>query len=133
MPSNESVTVGCKLPHGFMLQLRDPKFPEVVLEERRLSGTMTDIKPFVKEDSVSFTKVDADFWATWEAWAKQNKFAPFVNGYIFAGKNAENARAEGKEKAKLMTGLEQLRPKDESDSRMAEFRAAKLDKFSEEA
>jgi hypothetical protein len=127
MSRTDTVVVGCKLPHGLTLQLRDEH--QQVIAERTLKGVMTDVKPFILQDSVSYNTIDEEFWMAWQDWAEKNKFAPFINGYVFAHSTAASVKAEAKEKAKHFTGQERLRPEDKTDTRLAEFRKAGLKKL----
>lgn len=122
--STANVIVGNKLTHPILLQLRNED--NEVIEEHALRGIMRDVKPFVTRDAVSLTPVPEDFWEAWAAWAEKNKFDPFVKGFIFANHTPASAKAEGREKANMRVGTEQLRPDDKNDPRTAEFRAAKL-------
>jgi hypothetical protein len=102
------IFVGCKIPSGILLQLRDEANPSVILQSQPLQGSAMDMQPFVREDGIGLTEVDSDFWDRWAAWALSNKYAPFVNGFIFAAAKQPDVRAEAKERIKELTKLEGL-------------------------
>lgn len=129
--NKETVVVGCKIPSGLCLQLRDRENPGIVIAEQKVKGSAIDMKPYVREFGIGLTRVDKEFWDAWASWAKENKYKPFIEGHVFAHEDREYVEAEGEEKLKLKTSLEALDPNDKNDSRMNEFRAAKLNKFDE--
>ena len=122
---SKTLFVGCKIPSGMLLQLRDPQHPNVVLEERALEGSSSPMQPYVKPQGLGITEVEESFWSAWSAWAKKEQYAPFVNGQIFAGATHAEVYAQAKDKIKLYTGLEALDVTG-TDARLGEFRAAGL-------
>jgi hypothetical protein len=128
---SKTCIVACKIPSGLTIDLRHPDDPLKIVQKVSLEGYAIDMKPFVKEDGVGLTVVDEDFWNAWEKWAMENNYAPYVAGLIFAAASDRNVKAEAKEKAKELSGLERLdMPSDprqtSNDPRLAEFRSASL-------
>jgi hypothetical protein len=105
----KTVIVGCKIPTGLTLQLRDERDAHIVKAEVRLQGTMVDVAPYQRESAVGLTTIDGEFWEAWVAWATKNQYEPFVKGFIFASDKEVNVKAEAKEKVDEMTMLERLR------------------------
>lgn len=124
---SRNIFVGCKIPTGLMLQLRNPEGQ--VIQEVALAGAMRQGDPLqpapntLKENGIGLTTVDADFWAEWEKWASANRFAPYINGFIFAAEKESSVVAEAKEKIKEKTRLEGL-DFEGDDPRTAEFKKA---------
>lgn len=124
-----TVLVGCKIPTGLLVRTYDKDNPTVVLDEFKLNGAAMDKEPFVREGGVGITRVPADKWERFEAWARENKYKPFVNGFVFAATDADSVLAEAAEKAKERTMLEGLDVSPSAnDPRMKEFSAAPSDK-----
>lgn len=122
-PTTDVVYVGCKLPHGLVLELVQPgkdwnpmpRGDRVTLKGAnnvRDPGLMGGSQP---EHPFSLTAVNRSFW---EQWLKANSELAFVkNGQIFAVDErgtASNAKSRAKDMAKermpLKTGLEALNP-----------------------
>ncbi len=131
----KTVIVASKLATPLLLQLRQ-EHPEPalrsVVKEVAIKGFKIDLPPYTLENGVGLTEVDAEFWEEWEKWALANQYAPYMNGMIFAASSAPSVKAEAKEKADEMSGLEGLKvPLKEgeampSDPRLAEFGGAGL-------
>ena len=95
------VVVGCKLPHGVILE--HPMDPTKKVE---LAGKN---KALIVGADYASTEVDADFW---EQWAAVNKEFPAVNsGAIFVAKSAADIVAVARENADRKTGFEAMDPK----------------------
>jgi hypothetical protein len=109
---SKTVMVGCKIPTGLLLQLRSPEDNHVVLAEKAIQGCAVDMQPYVREDAIGLTEVDAEFWEAWSLWAQANKYAPYTKGFIFAAVKAADVRAEAKDRLKEKTGLEALNQDD---------------------
>lgn len=95
-----NVIIGCKLPHGIVL-------------EHPLDSTKTKVikglnREIVVGSGYGTTEVDIDFWEQWVAVNKE--FVPFKNGSIFVAKNKESITAVAKEYEKVKTGLEPIDP-----------------------
>lgn len=93
----ETVVIGCKLPHGLVLEHNGVK---VVLAGGNAS-------PLVGGNT-GYTIIDKDLW---EAWEKDHKaFNPYANGAIFVAKNMESAQKIAENRSKLDTGLAPIEP-----------------------
>lgn len=133
------VTVACKLPNGLILRLFEmaPEQELVmgggvreVMKAHDL-GTRVEINgntpPFGQAlldsqgEPISTargfaltTNVDADFW---DEWLHQNEGSDIVKrGLIFAHARTADVRAEAREKEKVWTGLEPMRPATPTDT-----------------
>lgn len=93
-----TVSIGCKLPHGIILQ--HPMDPNNKVELRGKN------KVTIIGADYAVTQVDAEFWESWVAVNKE--FAPFLSGAIFVGKNEAAVADTAKELAKTKTGFEQM-------------------------
>ncbi len=95
------VIVGCKLPHGLILE--HPMDPTVKVE---LAGKN---KALILGADYASTEVDSDFW---EQWAAVNKEFPAVkSGAIFVAKSSADVAAVARENADRKTGFEAMDPK----------------------
>ena len=93
------VVVGCKLPHGLILE-----HPMDVSKKVELAGLN---KAIIIGAEYASTEVDADFW---DQWAAIHKDHPAIkSGAIFVAKNAAEIVAVAAEHAKEETGLEPMR------------------------
>lgn len=92
-----TVTVGCKLPHGLIIEVGNVA---VTLKGKNSSNVIGGYG--LTED------VDRDFFEKWLAANKDS--AAVKNNLIFAQERATNARAEAKEKAKVKNGFEGIDP-----------------------
>lgn len=112
--SSDVVMIGCKLPHGYTLEIikvgnllqPSPKGKRYVL--KGANSLRTDRRAAQGEFPYAVTPVPRDFW---EAWLKHNEnhtLEPVVKGFIFAARDADRARAEGKERQGEKTGLEAI-------------------------
>ena len=111
-----TVTVGCKLPHGLVLEIvevgksdgKEMLNPAPVGKRVTLAGANSlhtgILMPATLQ--IAYTAVDADFWA---AWLKKNSDLAFVkNGMVFAAEKPADAQAMGREHAKEKSGFEGL-------------------------
>lgn len=93
----ETVTVGCKLPHGLIMELGEKKITINGLNTSKIIGGHG-----ITEN------VDKAFF---DAWMEKNKELSFVKGgFLFAHTKPVNTEAEAKDRAKNETGLEPLDP-----------------------
>lgn len=109
-PSNQTnstttVTVCCKLPNGFLIELGkrgDPDYIAVGLKgisHMRVKGAQWGITEGVRRD-------------VWDRWRTEKKDFKFIrDGFIFAQEDRKDAEAAAKAMAGLKTGLESLMPK----------------------
>ena len=125
--SGETVTVGCKLPHGLILRI----FNMIEVDEPVMGGGSRKV-PTARERAERVTingcahmqnkapnapissgfalthGVNKDFW---DLWLTQNKDSDMVrNGLIFAQGKPADTEAEAKEKELVRSGLERLDP-----------------------
>lgn len=138
--SAETVTVACKLPHGFKMRL----FRAEDVDREMFGGGYRTFKEYrTIPDSPSYTlngfardikvspehTIVAGFGLThgipkdfYEEWMRQNKDARFVKeGLIFAYASEAKTIAESREKASLRCGMEPLDP----DNLPAQFKGVK--------
>ena len=136
--STTFVYVGCKLPHGLILQLFDREPPPAHLSNGlpnpesinwRPTGPRIELKGAnsIRDDyslrnvmrvqyPFAVTPVPKDFW---DKWYERNKDLAFIrNGQVFALDREREVIAEGKVRESETTGLEALRPDIENDPRM---------------
>lgn len=109
MARNEkTVLVGCRLPHGIILE-----HPLNPLDRVQLKGLNEIV---IIGQTHGTTHVDADFM---EQWLLVNKeFGPLKSGAIFVAKNDGDLLAKAVENAKARTGFEPMRT-DGKDERAA--------------
>lgn len=104
--STTTVTVCCKYPNGFTMELGnrdDPEYRTYTLRgisHMRIAGAEWGITEGIPKD----------FWEAWKTAKKDFKF--IKGGFIFAQDKAIDAKAAAKEMAGVKTGLERLKPKD---------------------
>lgn len=97
MSKEKTVTIGCKLPNGLLLEVDNKS---VLIDGANSSQV-------VGGHGITYN-VDADLW---QAWLKQNADRDVVkNGFVFAHGKAANAKAEAKEKTDTKTGQEPIVP-----------------------
>ncbi len=111
----EMVQVGCRLPHGLVMELikpgpmrrPSPRGTRVTLKGANSVLTGRDnFNPIVS--SFGVTAVEKDFA---EAWFKANEDADFIkSGAVFRVKTENDAKAAMREREKDTTGLEPLNP-----------------------
>src|SRR5438093_12261515 len=104
-----TVTVGCKLPNGLILELSDNSG-----STKKVHIKGANASELVGGHGITHD-VDKEFM---DAWMAKNKDLSFVkNGFLFVHGKADSAVAEAKEKAKEKTGAEPLpRMKDGSSN-----------------
>lgn len=92
-----TLTIGCKLPNGIILEMGDKKVT--------LAGANSSV--LIGGHGIT-ENVDQAFF---EAWIAQNKDLQFVKaGHLFAHEKASNTAAQAKDRAGEKTGLEPLNP-----------------------
>jgi len=93
-----TVTIGCKLPHGIVIE--HPADPAKAVTLNGLNKTV------IIGATYATTEVDGDFW---DAWKNANKGSPFLeSGAVFEGKTAADLAAVARETAKQPTGFEPM-------------------------
>ncbi|GAN63183.1 hypothetical protein AA0313_0890 [Acetobacter indonesiensis NRIC 0313] len=91
-----TVTIGCKLPNGLVLQLGQTR--------HELAG----IRASAVIGGYGLTTIPAEFWS---AWSRQYAaYPPLMQGLIFAQPTVEKASTQAREQAGLQTGMEPLNP-----------------------
>lgn len=100
MAQGQKVLVGCRLPNGLILKVKEGE-KETIVTVKGLNKTAILGAPYVT------TEVDAEFW---EAWKKlYPTYGPLKNGAIFEARTVDQAEYKGKKEfAKEPTGLESL-------------------------
>ena len=89
-----TVLVGCKLPHGIVIEYKGKSVTLDGLNKSSIIGA----------DHMA-TSVDEGFW---NGWLSENKeFAPVKSGAIFSAGNEQNLKAKAKEAKDIKTGFEQ--------------------------
>lgn len=102
MADLKEVLVGCKLPHGIILEV---PHPDGEIETVELNGLN---KVLIVGSTFGATEVDAAFW---EAWILKNAESDLVkSGSVFVAKDLRSLKAIGDENAKRETGFEPLDP-----------------------
>lgn len=116
MASVETITVGCKLPHGLQIplgSLEDTTVDGKQVKMFRPNGRHITLNGYHAKEASAFgvgitDGVDA---AEFRAWAeKHREFAPLARGLIFEVKRPSDAPAAAKERADLKSGFEGLDP-----------------------
>lgn len=98
--STETIVLGCKLPHGIILELPNRKGKRYTLRGTNAARIVGGygITPGIPK---SF----------WDEWLTLNGDHPAVrNGSVFPEKNVERAEAKAKEMRRVRTGLEPIDP-----------------------
>ncbi|NUF09793.1 hypothetical protein [Snodgrassella sp. ESL0324] len=95
--SNDTVTIGCKIANGLLLQVDDKTV--------KINGFNTS--NVIGGHGIT-ENVPADFW---QAWLARNKDRDITkNGLIFAHSNTKDTTAEAKEKRKTKSSTEPISP-----------------------
>ncbi len=92
------VLVGCKLPHGLMLE--HPDNPDIKIELKGLNKIAFIGAPYAT------TMVPADFWSAWMAEHYENK--ALKSGAIFVGSDMESLTDTSKDFENVKTGFEKM-------------------------
>lgn len=139
--ATEQVLIGCKLPHGLIMEVVDPGMmtnaegrPIQGLHPKPHSGKRVILKganslrtnPNAAQGVFPYavTQVDKDLW---DAWIARHKDEPMVkNGFVFVAKSEKDAQAMGKERATERTGLEALSLDVDSKGKSVDPRLAAL-------
>lgn len=103
--STTTVTVCCKYPNGFLMQLGNRD--DANYEEQGLKG-ISHMRVIGAQWGIT-EGVSKDFWERWKAAKKDFKF--IKGGFIFAQDKAADAKAAANAAGDMKTGLERLQPK----------------------
>lgn len=99
-----TVTVGCRLPNGIILELNNGR--KVTLNGQNSAQARSPIILLTEEDC-GYTEVDAEFFAEWKSQVGPD-FAPLSSMAIFEAKNQRDAEAVQREVKKEKTGHEPM-------------------------
>lgn len=92
------VIIGCRLPHGLVLQHKGVKVTLDGMNKSQIIGA-----------NHITTEVDADFWEAWKAEHTKGKgFQPLKTNAIFEAGGVREAQDKAKELTKEKTGFERL-------------------------
>jgi hypothetical protein len=118
--AKDFVLIGCKLPHGIMLELITEPPKDRTLQNRNPAPTgprvtlkgsntlRTDRRMSQAQHLYATTRVPKEFWDAWIA-RPGNKELPFVkNGLVFVATSEADAKALMREHKDLRTGFEPL-------------------------
>jgi hypothetical protein len=115
-----TVTVMCKLPWGFILQLEeerqdtDPQsrkeFKAWHRKGEQITITGANYGHIGKRGVAGFgiTEVDAEIWEQWKT--QKAGWAPLEQKFVFASQSSDKAEGQAKEQRSMKTGLEPLDP-----------------------
>lgn len=112
--TKKTVFVGCKLPHGLYLDLRDEQGN--IIARHKLPGCSNFTLPNPNRKFMGAPTVHGDTLteipgAHWEAWLKKNKNHPAIrSGAIYAAANQADATARAKEHQGDNVGFDRLNP-----------------------
>lgn len=101
-----TVTIGCRLPCGLIIDLGDNKTPSVELAGQRQAQERSKIITLSNED-YGTTEVDASLWEAFKARVGPD-FAPIKSGAVFEAKTEKEAKAVHKDLKAKKTGHEPL-------------------------
>jgi len=104
LASGAVVTVGCKLPHGLLMEMGKRGNEDYKAVQLRGCQSSRIVGGF------GMTEVSEEFMT---AWLKKYSKAPFVKkGMVFIMPDAASAADVAKERSEIKTGFERLNPKD---------------------
>jgi hypothetical protein len=96
--AKEKVIIGCRLPHGLVLEhplQKDVKATLAGVHSSKIIGATFVI-----------TEVDSELWELWKS--THATFQPLTSGAIFEARNESEAAGKGKEMKKEKTGFEPM-------------------------
>lgn len=92
-----NITIGCRLPHGIVLEVGDK-----LVNIKGLNSSM-----IIGADHFA-NEVDASFW---KAWSEANADSRLLSsGALFSASNEKEAKAKAKDLKSVKTGLEPVDP-----------------------
>ena len=110
----EMVTVGCRAPNGLILRVGLKSVDGNIVDMGKTQRVYGPTNRIIAADGGTIfsghgiTDIPKDFW---DAWIKENKDTAIVKeGFIFAQPKEASTRAEAKDKATNMIGLEPYNP-----------------------
>ena len=98
MVTAKTVLIGCKLPHGLILD-----HPLDVSKKVELAGLN---KAIIIGADCATTTVDGEFWETWKTVHKDHP--AIKSGAIFEARTTEEVKAKAKELKEEKTGFEAM-------------------------
>lgn len=98
MATAKTVLIGCKLPHGLILD-----HPLDVSKKVELAGLN---KAVIIGADCATTPVDGEFWETWKTVHKDHP--AIKSGAIFEARTTEEVKAKAKERKEEKTGFEAM-------------------------
>jgi hypothetical protein len=119
MSERKTLTIGCKMPSGLLLEMGDPAnkddYKSVQLNganQGEYRGRNENGKIFhsTTEQGFGLTKVDSEFWAAWCKRYTVNSKKWLRDGVLFVADSPDEARGKAADQAEVKTGFEQLDP-----------------------
>ncbi len=92
------VLVGCRLPHGLIIEHPTDPNKKVELQGRNKSRIIGATH--------CVTEVDGEFWQAWQMF--HEKHPALKSGAIFVAKDSKSVKAKARELEKQRTGFEQM-------------------------
>lgn len=106
--AKETVLIGCRLPHGLTLEVREPMSPEgqpgEIITSAKING-MNSSK--IIGATYVTTSINAELWETWKK--ERPNYPALKNGAIFEANTEDQAAYKGKQLAKERTGFEAIK------------------------
>ena len=100
-----TVTVGCKLPNGVIMEMGTLGTPEYRRVTLKGANSATVVGGYGLTEHVDE--------ALFDAWVKKNSWLEFIKqGLVFKQARADDARAQAADTAEMRSGFERLAPKD---------------------
>jgi hypothetical protein len=109
----QTVTIGSKLPFGFIL--KNPIDPTQTVTLRGLNQAPKGRNGVIMQVPYMTTEVDKEFWDLWFAMHTSNSrhpFGPLKSGALFVAGTPDRAEAVHRDREKDKTGMEGLVPED---------------------
>lgn len=118
MSERKTLTIGCKLPSGLLMQLGNPQdgnYAEVQLNGANQGdyiGRNEAGKIFIPktENGYGLTQVDSEFFNKWRAKFKVNAERWLKEGILFVVEDKASAQAAAADGSDVRTGFEQIDP-----------------------
>lgn len=99
---SKGISIGCKLPHGVLLRLKNESGDMVEVVIKGTNAARIVGGHGITED------VDPDFWRAWLA--KNAGHSAVVSGALFSYGDVKSVESEAKNRRKAVTGFEPLDP-----------------------